>query len=195
MTNFVAVDPSIAKTGWAVVKDSEIVDVGAIETDLSQTDSQRVASIASGLREVFEPGMGLVIENQRWRGKKEKNPPALLKLVRALGAAEGACEWAWIHAHLPQHWKGQQDKDEHHKYKVLPKLDENIIMSVRSLPKRVQGDALDACGLSLFEVEHGQEGRATTKRTASRHRRYRRGVKKARRARKAHKRKKKDDAE
>lgn len=180
---FVAIDPSIRKTGWARVTNGHITDVGYIKLKKTAYGS-RPLDLANQVRScAYGTEVGLVIEVPGWYPGREKNPRSILKLATAAGACIGAYNWQWVATYEPEEWKGVQDKKEHHK-RLLTQLPKHIKVCIFEAPKTVQGDMLDACGLALHGIEdvkdHEGEGIGTYRD------RFRKAVAEARRTYKAH---------
>lgn len=163
------IDPDTKNTGIAVVvarretlmrSTYEVIFAGTADAK-GKLVQDRLALMAASLGSVcFEiQGKHLievaVVEWQRLRPNREKNPNSILDLTGIAGMAVAACEWHFsgpILTPIPSDWKGQVSKEEHQK-RILKRVNLGRWCGYKDLNKTQQGHVIDAIGLAIWGHE------------------------------------------
>ena len=161
MTTFIGIDPSSTCTGIVVLNDMGLVCVAAAikRTEIGGLWQTGLAlSIGEFLdKHMVEGNPRVVLEHQEWRGSRnEKNPASVLVLQEACGIVMGVIATCLPQAKIrlvkPSEWKGQVDKESHHRIELIPKWNSAPKAADVHLPKAKgpAADVLDAYGLAEF---------------------------------------------
>lgn len=162
MTLYVGIDPSSTCTGLVIVEPLGSVAL-ATAIKRSEVGGLWQSGLALNLaRLVDREGIGshdlhVILEHQEWHGsRREKNPGSILVLQEACGIAVGVIATvlpdAKIRLVTPSEWKGQVDKESHHRVELMPKWQAAAKAPGVVLPKAKgpAADVLDAYGLAEF---------------------------------------------
>lgn len=170
MTYFIGIDPSATCTGVCIVDENgQVLAAHAIKRDDEGGLWQRGlacdlhAALDIALSRTRQASVQFVLEHQEWRGsKREKSPASVLVLQEACGIAIGVVSVQFPQSRIrlvkPSEWKGQVDKETHHRIELLPKWQAAAKAPGVALPKAKgpAADVLDAYGLAEFGRERAR---------------------------------------
>jgi Holliday junction resolvasome RuvABC endonuclease subunit len=175
---FLGIDPDTKHTGLAVVKatplsrmhtEFEVLKVGVAEAkgrlvqDRLVEMAMEIDLFVDGIFRMFDVN-SCVVEWQKLRPNKEKNPNAILDLTGVAGMAVAACwqEGGKVHTPIPSEWKGTVDKQIHQK-RILKAITLNTECGFKQLKRTHLSHVVDAIGLAMWGFEKFKLTRRSTK--------------------------------
>lgn len=165
---FLGIDPDTKTTGIAVVKATPMsrmhtefevlsVDVAEARGRLVQDRLIEMADAINlgvdGLFRIFDVNR-CIVEWQKLRPNREKNPNAILDLTGVAGMAVSACRegCVGVYTPIPSEWKGTVDKQVHQK-RILKAVTFNTECGFKDLKRAHLSHVVDAIGLAMWGFE------------------------------------------
>lgn len=144
-----AIDPSINKTGWAVVEDGQVITYGTIKTTAKQENLDRIIYIARELKMIFaskECEFAVIEKLLVFRGNSAKTIEVLMGLYYYINCEFRKRNWLVVEV-APTTWK------KHCKIEGKKRAEQkmNSIKHVKKLHKlKVTDDEADAICLGEY---------------------------------------------
>lgn len=146
-----AIDPGLARTGWCIYLDGELVNCGFTKSGKGSSYWDKTNHILDQLPlstyDVFVAEVPSFNDKRARRG----DPDKLVPMVMISVGARARCAATKTYFPRPSEWKGQTPKDVHQR-RLVAQLDEYGVGLVRE-KGHDHHDVWDAVGLALWALE------------------------------------------